>query len=556
MLKRVRARRQLVEGQQDAKKAEAEAQAAQSERINHEAEMKRCGDGVEGCLSWINTWVWTYDPRLVTAGGADGGGYVRMRLWPKQVEAVRWIFAMIEREGPTEGVWEKSRDGGASYITITVALWFWLFVPGFKATFGSRVKEEVDERDSPDTLFEKMRGILRRLPAWQLPASFSWDKHDNYMRLANPDNGASIRGQGGKNLGRGGRSKLFVVDEAAFVENAFAVERAVSGNADIVLWVSTANRIGDLVYQKLAKVLPECRFRSHWTDDPRKDDAWAAKKRASYVDPTGFAREYDIDWTASLDAVCIPAAWVQSAQRLSKLEPLVKRIGNGITGGDVGGGKALSVCVHRFGPVVLAVDRRRDADTTDTAYWMLDCCKTAGTRLLNFDAPGIGQGVLSTLTKAEGYDRISRRPVNTGDSPTDRVWSEPEDYDQEATTSADLFGNLKIELWWTARAAFQRTHEHVLACLGEEGGRKHPVSELIALPDDPALAQQLSIPRFFRNGRGKMILESKAQLASRSIPSPDEADAFVLTFLESDETDFSGLMIDTDTFHRENPWRL
>lgn len=550
--------RAQIEGQRDARAAEDALAVEQAEAVDHDAEMAKCAAGVDGCLHWIDTWVWTYDPRLVSiAGGEDVGGYVRMRLWRKQVEAVRWVFAMLARAGPTEGAWEKARDGGASYLCIVVALWFWLFVPGSKWTFGSRVKEEVDERDSPDTLFEKMRGVLRRLPAWQLPAGFSWDRHDNYMRLSNPENGASIRGQGGKNMGRGGRSTAYVVDEAAFVENAFAVERAVTGNADCVLWVSTANAIGDLIYQKLAKLPPECRFKSHWTDDPRKTEAWAAKKRAGYVDPTGFAREYDVDWTASLENVCIPAAWVLAAQQLAAVEPGLRRIGSGVTGADIGGGKANSVAIHRFGPVVLAPERRTEADTTETAYWLLERCKAAGTSTLNFDAPGIGAGVLSTLSKAENYDEITRCAINTGNPPSDRLWGDvDEDEDRDALTAADVCGNLKAEIWLLAASAFQRTYEHVRFMRGEDGGRKHPISELISIPDDPVLAAQLSMVRRFRNERGKIVIETKAQLRARNVPSPDDADALVLTFIEPPDDGIPSFTFDASWGHRRNPWAI
>jgi phage terminase large subunit len=69
-------------------------------------------------------------------------------------------------------------------------------------------------------------------------------------------------------------------------------------------------------------------------------------------------------------------------------------------------------------------------------------------------------------------------PVNTGDSPNDRRW-------EDGRTSDEMFGNLKAELWWLARVAFQRTYQHVLHLEGkteEEGARKHPLSDLIAMP--------------------------------------------------------------------------
>jgi phage terminase large subunit len=54
-----------------------------------------------------------------------------------------------------------------------------------------------------------------------LPDGFnSTGQHDNYMRMVNPATGAVISGEGGEDMGRGGRSSVYVLDEAAFVPNA------------------------------------------------------------------------------------------------------------------------------------------------------------------------------------------------------------------------------------------------------------------------------------------------------------------------------------------------
>ena len=62
---------------------------------------------------------------------------------------------------------------------------------------------------------------------------------------------------------------------------------------------------------------PDQIFRFHWTDDPRKNSReWEAKTRSN-MEPWAFASEYDIDYSASVEGVFIPAAWVASCQRNS-----------------------------------------------------------------------------------------------------------------------------------------------------------------------------------------------------------------------------------------------
>jgi hypothetical protein len=395
-----------------------------------EAEKAKCAADP---LYWFDTWVWTYDPRLIAA---PGGAFVRMQLWPKQREVILWLKERIGRA--EEGLLEKSRDMGATYLCAGYALHQWLFAPGFKATFGSRKVDYVDKKDNPDAIFPKIRIMLSRLPPEMLPAGFG-PAHDNYMRLVNPESGAIISGEGGDDMGRGGRSSVYFLDEAAFVPNASDVEAALSGNTDCVIWVSSVNGMGNLF----------------------------ARKRHSILKP----------------------------------------------------------------------EARSDPDTTETAFWALGIANEINVALLNFDAVGVGAGVSSTLMK-NPQRGLTVVPVNTGVDPGRLIWP-------DGRTSKDMFGNLKAELWWLARMAFQRTHEHVLLLQGREGGKRHPHSDLLAMPsgdrESDALALQLSLVKWGRNEKGKIVIEKKEALARRGIASPDHADAFVLNFRPPPEPDTGGL---------------
>lgn len=511
---------EAIQGQR--KKREVEEAAGGWER-----EKERCAADV---LYWFDRWVYTYDPRLVGQKNADGSRkspYVQFKLWPKQREGIHWLQDRLDNL--EEGLIEKSRDTGATYLTAGFALHQWLFSPGFKATFGSRKVDYVDKKDNPDAIFAKLRIMLRRLPAEMLPEGFNWAQHDNYMRIANPETGAVISGEGGEDMGRGGRSSLYVVDEAAFVPNAETVEKALSGNTDCVIWVSSVNGMGNLFARKRHSVLKSHQiFRLHWRDDPRKTEEWAANKQASFSDPTTWASEYDIDYSASVEGICIPALWVESAKRVAALEPRLRASNAGVVGLDVGAGKAKSVAVPRKGPVVEPPQSRGDPDTTGTAFWGLEIAKATGCDRLNFDAPGVGAGVSSTLMNNPA-DGLTVEAVNTGVPPSGRMWP-------DGRTSEEMFANQKAEVWWLARTALQRTHEHVLWIEGKENGREHPVTELLALPsgdkESDTLCLQLSLVKWGRNDKGKIVIEKKDALARRGIASPDHADGLMLTFAE------------------------
>ena len=481
-----------------------------------------------GLLYFFDTYLWTYDPRLM----GNGGAYIKFDLFEKQRDCVTFIYQKIIAQ--EEGLIEKSRDVGASYLCCGVALWAWLFLPGFKATFGSRITDYVDLKNNPDSIFAKIRIMLYKLPPELLPKGFSKRHHDSSMMLFNPETEGTISGEGGENLGRGGRSTVFFVDEAAFIANAGAVEKGVSGNANCVLWVSSVNGMGNLFATKRHSILrPDQIFRLHWRDDPRKTEAWAIAKKASYTDPAGWASEYDIDYSASVEGICIPAIWVESCKLLKKLEPRLRATPGGTIGLDVGAGKALSVAVPRSGPVVQVPMSRGDPDTTETAHWGIALAQQFAMSRLNFDAPGVGAGVSSTMMR-NPVNGLKVNPINTGVPASKKVtWP-------DGKTSEELFGNQKAELWWTVRTRAQRTHEHVTWLQAVAAGieppmwaHEHDVTALLALPsgdkESDTLCLQLSLVKYGRDEKGKIVIEKKEALRKRGIKSPDHADALMLT---------------------------
>jgi phage terminase large subunit len=551
-------------------------------RFEHLLEVERGGpDAIKFELAicaqdvfhWFRWYAWTYDPRNPLEEPPLPAN-LPFDLFPRQKELVNWIFYISSlRE---DGCLKKSRDIGFTWLAGALAWHRWRFVNGFKTTFGSRKSEYVDRIGDPDSIFEKIRLLYKALPKWMMPVGFDPYTHDNHMLIVNPQNGNTIRGEGGEEMGRGGRSTWYFIDEAAKIEHADRVDAATSANSEVRIWGSSINpqNENNLFQRKYTSFPPDRVFRFHYSDDPRKTAAWAEKKQRS-VTPETWAAEYEIDDSYTVEDICIPASWVEAAKKLPKLleakiaaltasyqlellktheahQPALKaRLDDevkkfrfepraeGIAGGDVGGGKAQSVVIARFGAVVAKPRAWGDPDTNDTAFKMLDYCqelrlpKRADNwepriKVLRFDSVAIGQGVSATM-KRNPRPGLIVTGVNTGAAPTDTRWPDGE----EAT---EKFFNLKAEAWWTARERFKRTYEMVLWLEDKPGGQRHPVDELIALPDEPndqhmqRLVAQLSQVKWNRTDKGKVQIEPKASLARRGIASPDYADALILTF--------------------------
>jgi len=397
------------------------------------------------------------------------------------------------------------------------------------------------------------------------------------MLLINPETGALISGEPGEEAGRSGRSSLYLVDETQILSNPISLEAALAGNAECVGWIGTYHPTegpGNYYARKIASLPLTQVFTLYWRDDPRKDDAWAERKKATLLDPSTWPAEYEMDPDAKAEDICIPSAWVRSAIELAKIEPRLKRSAVAVTGGDIGGGKAKSVAISRYGPVVPVdgVAWRQEGDTTNTAYWLLREASKHNSKRVNFDSPGVGAGVASTLMHAgetrednslrrEGdlneqnipldfVRRVQVAGINTGlPASEDRTWP-------DERTSKDMFANLKAEIAWLARTRFQRTHWHVLWLKGLEGGSEQELETLISIPDHSELVPQLSVVKWGKNEKGKITIESKASLQKRGVPSPDFFDGFVLTMIEPDETGLPDFELDLTTFSRENPWAI
>lgn len=473
-------------------------------------EWERCAADV---VHWADTYLWTYDPRLLPADP-----FIRFRLFPVQADLFRWIEERMRRR--ESGLLEKSRGVGASYICIGFALHGWLFDSGFSAGFGSAKLELVDRLGDPDTLFEKLRILLYHLPTWQMPTGFDRSRHDNFARLVNPATGATITGQGGDQIGRGGRKSIYFIDESAFIEHADLLDRSLAETTNVRIDVSTPNGPGNAFWRRRhSGAVPVFTF--HWRSDPRKTEVWAAQKRAE-IGEVAWAQEYDIDYAASVEGICIPAKWVRAAINLA-----LPRISSGfplIAGFDVAArGASKSVVIARRGPAVLEPRSWSRCNTTESAWRAIDFCRAFGTEVLNFDAIGLGEGVRGVYESAERPLGVEANGIVWGQPATETEWP-------NGLTSREMFANLRAELWWILRVRCEKAYEYSLWLAGEEGGKEHPGDEMISLPADAELIAQLSLPLIRRTETGKIKIESKEDMAKRGVASPDYADALALTF--------------------------
>lgn len=441
-------------------------------------------------VDFITDWGLTFDPRNVER---ELPAIVPFVLFPKQEDFVDWV---IDRwRGRQDGLAEKSRDMGVSWLCVGIAVWMWLFQPGTVIGFGSRKEEYVDKIGDPKSLFWKIRQFIALLPIELRPVGYSEKNHAPHMRVLNPENGSAIVGEAGDNIGRGNRTSIYFKDESAYYEHAMAIDAALSQTSNCKIDVSTPNGVGNAFHAKRhGGKIPVFTF--HWRDDPRKDEAWYAKQKET-LDPVIVAQEIDIDYEASVTDSFIPASLVDAAQQKGPAD--ITANGPVQLGVDVARfGDDKSVITARRGRVVLwqrVFQGLRTTDLVGKVKLEVDAFGPGAVRQIAVDVIGIGSGVADQL-RAIYPDKGNAKSIVVDVNSALRV--------DDGTNY-----NLRAQMWAN----------------GLEWLKNQPCS----LPNDTELKAELCALRYYFKG-GLRLIESKDDAKKRQIKSPDRADSLMLTF--------------------------
>lgn len=497
--------------------------------LSIQAEIYKCKNDP---AHWFNHWVWTYDPRGMPFGLPANIPFV---LRPKQVELVEWL---LERENTqTHGLIEKSRDEGMSYVVLGFYLHRWLFIEGFAGGVGSRKEELVDKKGDPKTLLHKFRDMFSKMPNWMKPKSFVEKVHDNYMRIINPDNGATITGEAGDNIGRGGRTTMYFLDEWAFVERQEAVDAAISQNTNVHIKGSTPNGIGDRFHQDRFSGRYAV-FTMPWRANPDKNwtvqyngkviHPWYEKQLAT-LDDVVLAQEVDINYAASVEGVLIPSTWIQAAID-AHIKLGIEPTGDRIAGLDVADeGKDKNSYAGRHGIVLNYLDTwsGKGDDIFGTTQKAMDLSIEQSIDTLFYDADGLGAGcrgdarVINELQREKGLPEVNVDSFRGSGS----VY-EPDDEMVEGRLNKDFFANMKAQAWWWLRMRFQETYRAI-------EGREYDPDMLISLSSDELeekelalLTTELSQPTYTKNGTGKILVNKQPD----GTASPNRADSVMICF--------------------------
>lgn len=465
---------------------------------------------------FINDWGMTFDPRNIEKGLPAVIPFV---LFPRQIDFIKWMHS--KWQAGDRGLTEKSRDSGATWLAGSYAVTMWLFYDGFTAGFGSRKQDLVDKKGDPDCIFEKLRFFIHHLPSEFKPAGYDEKQHATFMKIINPVNGATITGEAGYDIGRGGRKSIYLVDEAAFIERQETTDAALSQTTNCQIDISTPNGNGNHFYKKRHKGNIDV-FTFHWRDDPRKNQSWY-EKQVQEQDEVTVAQEIDIDYNASVENIFIPSKWINAcidAHIKLGFEPVGADIVS-FDPADTGDEKAVG---YRKGIVMLEADSKRDGDITDAMPWAFNLADNMKADVFVFDADGMGAPSMKLyLNNAAQGKKMTIIPYRGSGG----IYQPGEKY-KDNKTNKDTFVNRRAQSWMSVRDRAEKTYKAVVK------GEYHDPSELMSISSNckklNQLCTELSRPMRVYDAQGRIGVESKQQMKKRGVESPNLADQCIYSY--------------------------
>lgn len=478
---------------------------------------------------FISGWGVTIDPRVAASGRSP---IMPFMLFPKQRESIDWILERWRSGKP--GLIEKSRDVGASWVVMALAVTMCLFNPDMLIGVGSSKEDKIDRSGDPDCLFFKARMFLAYLPP-EFLGGWELRNHSAHMRLIFPGSGSSITGEAGDNIGRGGRKAIFFLDESAHIERPKLIDASLAATTDCRMDLSSVNGMANSFAERRHSGKVDV-FTFHWRDDPRKDDDWYQKKTEE-LDPVTLAQEIDINYTASVEGVIIPAAWVQAAidahEKLG-LEPTgVRRAALDVADSGID----RNALAARHGILLEHVESWSGSTDTEDIYATTErafaICDLNGIKELDYDGDGLGAGVRGDARKIN-EDRVRNKvpPIEVrmfrgsarGDAMSDaEKYVRGPDGKPLDRKNKDMFANAKAQGWWGLRFRFQQT---VRALEGKPYDPDDIISISGTINEKARLIVELSQPVYSINTAGKIEVDK----APDGVPSPNLGDGVMMAY--------------------------
>jgi len=382
---------------------------------------------------------------------------------------------------------------GKSTVASWVIIWYFLTKHPCKIVLTAPTSSQLF-----DALFSEVKSWIRKLPqALQTLLEVTSDRvvllsapQDAFVscRTARAETPEAMAGVHSDNV-------LLVVDEASGIpEKVFeAAAGSMSGLTATTLMLGNPVRTSGSFYESHHRLKNEW-YTMHISclDSPRVSKEFIREMAVRYGEDSSayFVRVLG-KFPKTDDDTILSLALVEDAQnrdvKMSEFTPK-------IWGLDVARfGMDSSVLAERQGTIVTELEAWKGKDLMQLVGLVhnkySECLPSQRPIQIMVDSIGLGAGVVDRLRELD----LPVRGINVAESPSMR----------------GQYTNLRAELWFRMKEWLEARD--------------------CKIPKDEALFSELVSPRYFFSSTGKLQVESKQEMKKRGLPSPDRADAVILT---------------------------
>lgn len=232
---------------------------------------------------FVNVFVWQVNPKSV---GHEDGPFI---LWDFQRDLLRSSLDRLLGKWPDDYLWEKSREMGATWLALILAVWLCLFHKSKRVLCISHSEGAVRKAADEGTLFAKVDFILDHLPEWLKPGVIR-----RKLGYGFPGRSSLSGVSPTQRSGVGDRVSLVILDEFSKQREAAAIWGQTADTGPRLV-IGTHYGVGTYYYELSRRPdLPKAVL--HWSQHPDKRKGLyrvGENRKVEVLVPDGLPAGYD-----------------------------------------------------------------------------------------------------------------------------------------------------------------------------------------------------------------------------------------------------------------------
>jgi hypothetical protein len=414
-----------------------------------------------------------------------------------------------------EAAFLKSRQQGASWLSICFAFWLSIFYKNEAGLCTSKSDDDLHQIGNLKSFMEKFVFLYRNLhPYLRNQIIYRWEHKRFFFQI----NDSTIEGGTGEDPARGGTYTYSLNDEAAANKNLSMVIDSIAPCCNCNFFISTKKNRDDK-YDQLLNSDAIKKIRLFWRDDPQILDKEAYK--AKYIAKFGensFNVEIDCRYSEADELRLFDPDMLELVKTM---KPKARATGSIIAGFDVAGlGNDWNVLRVRQGHTLLFKKKWNKCFASKSVDNIIDAWNECPFDILMFDEIGVGYAIASEFDRRiqNGSLPFMVQGIHFNSDAGDKGIEDPLLGEEER----QIYFNLRSKLHFLLKDIIENTYSDM-------EGRTISESDVLYLDDEDIIKEMYHILQDEKSVK-KMKVISKIEIKKTLGHSPNELDALLLTY--------------------------